>query len=369
MKVAHVIAPGVGGAETVVRRLAEASVRDGRDVIVAGLVEQGAAPPLAGMLEASGVRFFPISCGRRRYRAEVRALAELLEREAVDLVHSHLYHADVVSYFAARARGIPATSTVHGFTGEGWRQALYVWLDFFVLRRFDGVACVSKGVRERVVDARVDPAKTHLIQNGYTSGSLLSRAEARATLGLATDQVCLGWVGRMSSEKGPDLFLDVLAALDDESVTGVMIGDGRGSEAIHRRATERGLETRVRFAGRVDDAARYFSAFDVYLLSSRAEANPMVVLEAISARVPVVAFDVGDVSDMLDDSVARLVSAGDVAGMARAVEAVLKDSAGTAARLDRAARDLADRFGADRWLREIDAMYAAVMNARKKIRK
>ena len=135
----------------------------------------------------------------------------------------------------------------------------------------------------------------------------LSRADARRALGLPATGLIAGWVGRLSREKGIDVFIDALASLTDRTIHAAILGDGPERTTESARA-ESIAPSRFRWLGAVPDAARYFAAFDLFVLSSRTEGLPMVMLEAMAAGIPIVATNVGGIPDLLSSSEGMLVA-------------------------------------------------------------
>jgi glycosyltransferase involved in cell wall biosynthesis len=362
-RVAHIIAPArVGGAEAVVRALASAARERGRESWIAALLDDGAGHPFVEQARAEGTRVIEVRRGRRRYLAEARALGEALREQGADLVHTHVYHADGVGYLAARRARLPVVSTLHGYTGGALHNRFYEWLDRKLLARFDAVVCVSEAQRERMQRSGCAVEKLAVVPNGHASRPPLPRAEARARLGLGAGDVALGWIGRLSFEKGPDLFVETLARLGPSGGRGILIGDGAERGRLEARARALGLgEDRVRFAGFRGDAPSLLTAFDAIVISSRTEGLPVVLLEAMAAGTPVAAFAVGGVPDVLSDRSGWLAPLGDVEALARALRALLGDPDQARARAREAAGILASRFGVERWLEQLDAVYARAL--------
>ena len=124
-KIVHVIAPeNLGGAESVVRRFAEIAFREGRDITVIAIVPDDMESPFMNILKNQGIPVVQIRCRRRHYIAEINTLAEVIKNIKPEIIHTHLYHADVIGYFAAMKCGLPIVSTVHGFTGSGIKSSL-----------------------------------------------------------------------------------------------------------------------------------------------------------------------------------------------------------------------------------------------------
>lgn len=344
------------------RALSRAALRGGREAWIVALLEDDAAHPFVVGAREDGIDVIEVRCGRRRYLAEARRVAEGLRERGAELVHTHVYRADWVGFLAARRARLPVVATLHGYAGGGIRNRFYEWLDRRLLARFDAVLCVSEAQRDRMRRSGCAPERLALVPNGHSPGLLLPRAEAREKLGIDAVQVAFGWVGRLSAEKGPDLFVEALARLGPAGGLGVLIGEGAERARLEARARALGLgEERLRFVGVRADAPSLLAAFDAVVISSRTEGLPVVLLEAIAAGTPVAAFAVGGIPDVLGETSGWLARAGDVDGLAAALRALLGNPTEARERTREARRVLASRFGVDRWLEQVDAVYARVL--------
>lgn len=366
MRILHVLAPApYGGLERVVRSLALEQSRAGHEVHVAAILDpEHADHPLLRAVVVGGVHAHPITVGGREYRRERALVRSLCAELRPDVVHTHGYRTDVLHGPVARSMGIPAVTTVHGFTGGDWKNRLYEFLQIRAFRRADAVVVVSKPLRDQLVSRGIPEVRTHCIFNGWADPiPFLDRAEARATLGIPEDLWCAGFIGRLGREKGPDTFADGIAQLRADTLgdeRGVIIGDGEMRAAIAARADASGPGASLHLAGAIEDAGRFVRAFDVLVLSSRTEGTPMVLFEAMAARIPIVATRVGGVPDVVSENEALLVSADDPAALAEAIAQVRSDPAGALARADRAAQRLTTTYAADDWREAYDVVYRSV---------
>jgi glycosyltransferase involved in cell wall biosynthesis len=156
------------------------------------------------------------------------------------------------------------------------------------------------------------------------------RESLRRELGLGPGDVVVGSVGNLRAPKAYGDLLDALSRLAPEfpSLTAVIVGDGPMAEELRARAEELGLGRRVRWLGRRSDVADLYGVMDVYVLSSRREGFPMALIEAAAACVPIVATDVGGVSEIVRPGETGLLApAGDPPRLADAVRTLLEDRA------------------------------------------
>jgi glycosyltransferase involved in cell wall biosynthesis len=348
--VLHVVAPGqVGGLETVVLALTAGQAARGDRVHVAAVLD-GQRGEKHTFLDSLGVEHSEIGLPARAYGRERAAIADLCSRFRPDVVHTHGYRTDVIDSGVARRMGIPTVTTVHGFTGiGGWRGRLYEYLQRRSFRQFGAVVAVSRPLVTLLRNDGVPPSRVHLISNAYAPRSFLARDEARRTLGLG-DGFIAGWIGRLSREKAPDVFVDAISKT--VGISGAIIGSGR--EAPRN-------SPRVFMLGQIADAARVIAAFDVLVLSSRTEGTPMVLFEAMAARVPVVATAVGGVPDVVSEREALLVPPDRPDELARAIAEVREDPTSARARADAAAARLASEYAVAPWVERYAAVYRGVM--------
>ena len=181
-------------------------------------------------------------------------------------------------------------------------------------------------------------------------------------LGLPRDAFVIGWVGRLTSEKGPDVLLDAVRCVSDLPLVVSVVGSGAEGSALQARARSLRLN-KVFWHGTLGDAARLFPAFDTFVLSSRTEGTPIVLFEAMASEVPVVATRVGGVPDILSAAEAALVSPNDPVALAAEVRAIYRDPAPARDRARRARARLERDFSLGPWLARYERIYEQVARA------
>jgi glycosyltransferase involved in cell wall biosynthesis len=314
-------------------------------------------------LAAHEVPVRPVVLPPRAYRAEAHAIRDAALATDASIIHTHGYRTDVVTALFGVSSVSRIVSTAHGFTGGDWKNRLYQRLECAAWRRCDAVIAVSAPLVEALERRGIDRGRIHFVPNAArNSVARMTREEARIQLGIGSSAHAIGWVGRLSSEKGPDVIIDAVARLKDSRVELHIVGDGRLRETLVSRAASLGIADRVRWQGSIDNAARLYSAFDVFVLSSRTEGTPMVLLEAMGANVPVVATAVGGIPDVLAGNSGLLVRAEDPDALASAIAAVLDDPVAASARSERAAAILQEEYSVERWIARHEELYAAVMS-------
>jgi len=306
----------------------------------------------------------PIAPGRD-LRALVR-LRKLFGHRAFDVVHTHTAKAGVVGRLAAHRAGVPRlVHTYHGFPFHEFqaapRRRAYVRTERWLGQITDLALCVGTGVAVEAVRRQlISPGRIRTI--GVVVDALVpsadARARARAALGLPDDATVVGTVGRLTYQKAPEDFLAALQALDRPGVTGVWVGGGELAGQIAARAREI-PSIRVLLTGQRVNIPELLPAFDVFVLPSRYEGLPTVVVEAMVCGIPVVATAVNSVGDVVvPGETGLLVPPGHPALMADAVGFLL-DSPGAAARMAAAAQArLGQRFGEPALRQALTAAYS-----------
>ena len=169
----------------------------------------------------------------------------------------------------------------------------------------------------------------------------------------------IGTLGRLDPQKGFDLLIRALPLVPDATV--VIVGDGPERAGLERLARELGVTDRVLITGWSEQARAYLGSFDIFVLPSRFEGFPLSIVEAMLARLPVVATDVGSIAEaVLDGETGFLVPAEDVDALAGALQRLLADPE-LRRRLGESGRARAlDRFTAATMARSFERLYEEV---------
>lgn len=368
LSVLHICAPAyVGGLERVVQGLSIGGKVRGQRVGVLAVVEPGTdVSAFTGPLVEAGVESVVLAVPARGYLRELRLVRKFLVQFRPEVVHTHGYRSDLLHGWVARRMRIATVSTLHGSSRMGGLSHLFEWVQEHALRRFDGVIAVSRPLVDSLARRGIGPDRIHEIPNAWTPPSIVvPREEARERLGAAGSDVLIGWVGRLIRVKGCDVFLRGLARLPGQGWTATIVGDGPERSFLESLAGELGLRDRVRFVGAIPDAAQLFGAIDLFVLSSRSEGTPMVLLEAMGAGAAVVVTSVGGVPDIVrapDDGWVVPPERPDALGEAL-LEAV-EDPQERASRADSALERISSSFDFDSWIGRHEDAYREALRVR-----
>lgn len=194
---------------------------------------------------------------------------------------------------------------------------------------FVGVAAAHG--RYLIEEEGFPPHRVRVIPNGVDTEVYAPRQpdmELRRQLGIPPGPVA-GVVARLSEEKNIGLFLDAAALVRREipAAQFIVIGDGPLRGALENQASKLGIRPAVHFLGWRSDVPELLALFDAFVLSSHIEANPVSILEALSAGVPVVATRVGSVPETVQHGIGFLVDPGDEAKMAQRIVGLFRQPA------------------------------------------
>jgi glycosyltransferase involved in cell wall biosynthesis len=293
----------------------------------------------------------------------VRELAGWLRRNEIDLVHSHMYRAEVVGTRAAVAAGTPVImATVHS---SRVRSPEDTALLASLTPQMDRLIVPSTSIEHKVRCEGRDAARFAIIPNGVDLSRFATPVQPcgfRREFGIPRFAPVIGVVARLEPEKGHghliDAFPTILAQHADAWLA--IVGEGSQTDALRAQAVDHGPEiaNRIVFTGRRDDVSSLTADLTVAVLPSLREAQGISILEAMARRRPVVASAVGGIPEVITHGVdGLLVPPADPASLAAATSALLADSS-LRERIGKAGyRTGVDRYSIDAQVRRIEVVY------------
>jgi glycosyltransferase involved in cell wall biosynthesis len=338
---------GMGGAERVVAAYAPELRRLGFDVRVVALQERD-GDPLAAALREAGIEVRLVRVDRLARLDQAAGVFRALARLKPDLIHAHLQFSGILGPLIGGALGVPVVATLHTLehSDPSWTGKARFWLMHRLLAgRAARVVCLTPTAAALARSTALKRATLEVMANGidltpYVPRSAETRARLRAEFGIPRAAPLIVVVAVLRPLKGVDRLIAAMESIrtDHPAARLLVVGDGEARPALVEQVRTAGLEDAVVFAGRRDDIPEVLAAADVFVLPTLFDALPTVIMEAMAARLPVVASATGGIPDMVVDGVeGLLVPPGDVGALARAVSRLLADrelarALGTAAR-------------------------------------
>lgn len=278
----------IGGTPTVVRELAiRLRAATGAHIEVACLAPWG---PVADQLETAGIRVTALGAKNVADLLVIRRLAKLIHSQRIDTVFSFLVHANAVAScakaFCEDVRWIQSIQTTQPDPQWHW------WLQGLIHDAAEKIVVPSNSVAEAARErSDVPAAKIVVIPNAIDLNDFHPVARNWGFM--------IGFLGRLDPIKRVGDLIEAMTLLDGRFKLGIF-GDGPERAKIMQQIERLHLENRITLHGAVRPPSAALQQMDMLVLPSQAEGFPLVLIEAMAMRVPIVATDAGGIRDVID---------------------------------------------------------------------
>jgi glycosyltransferase involved in cell wall biosynthesis len=311
-----------------------------------------------------GFTVFPLTSPWPYDPSLVARIVRYVEDNHIDIIHSHEYKSDLLTYAAAWMTPVVTITTQHGWIRNTAKSKLVIALQRMVLPAFDCVLAVSEKMRRDLLSVGVPPQRIELIYNAIVADKYVPEHSRRDSLKhemkLPVDSVLIGNIGRLSPEKGQSDFIAaarILAGLRDDLYF-VIVGDGPDRRRLEQQARGAGLDGRVFFLGNILDMLPVYDGLDIVALTSHTEGFPNVVLESMCMEKPVLATNVGGTGEIVQDKTTGiLVERGRPDLIAEGIQFLLANPGIRTQIVDRAKQLVLTSFAFSRRTSEVEKLY------------
>ncbi len=320
----------------------------------------------------AGVEVLPLaghsSLSPFSWRRNLRCLEEVaavIEEWRPQVVQCHHFFSGVLGRVPAWSRDLPVLQAEHNF--YLWKGLAARLIDTFLARGTTAFLAPSRAVACHVARTHgVEADRVHVIPNGLQRRKLLSREESRDGLGLPRPGVMIGFLGRLTTVKGPEMFLETASELaaTREDLGFVVIGSGPLLGLCWELAVRPGLRGRAWITGPVPDAASMIPALDLLVSCSSEEGFGLAVAEAILAGVPVVVPALPAFRELLPHrEESGFYEPGSGPSLLAAIQEAMSHREETLRRTEREARELRQRFDPAGTAASYEALYRELARA------
>ncbi|MCK4414028.1 MAG: glycosyltransferase [Candidatus Eisenbacteria sp.] len=331
--IGHLIASNfAGGPEKQILGLSAALAEEGWRTVIGSFRERRPQVEIIELAREQGLATFLIDTRSPFCPAAALQLRRVLRRQAIDVLVTHGYKANLIGYLGNHPARVAQLPILRGYTAENAKLRLYEAVDRRLLRRFPHVLCVSSATRRLALAFGLRPERVSVLHNAIDCPTDVSPRNLRSAYGLPAAARILVAAGRLSREKGHRYLIGALAALRDDQppICLVILGAGREAPRLAAQIEQAGLQERVRLAGFRRDLLPELAGADLVVNPSLSEGLPNVLLEALALRRPVVATDVGGVTELVvPGESGRLVPAADAPALAEAIGQALREQGRT----------------------------------------
>lgn len=377
MKIAQVITRmDWGGSPDIVRLTCEKLLAIGQDVILITGTTKNPTHKTNKFINAFKHRIIVIP----QLQRDVHLFSDLIAfvrlylifREGkFDVVHTHTAKAGALGRLAAYFAGVKVIlHTPHGHNFYGYFNSLCSKLIIFIEKALTFfttkiIALTELEENDYIKFGVADKDKIRLIYLGLELEPFLqqnfNKFQIRSSLGIRTDELIAAMIGRIEIVKGPGYFVEAakLVLQDFPQAKFFLVGEGTLRAKLEKAVEEAGLKDKIIFTGWRDDIPEIMSILDILVLPSLNEAVGIVLVEAQAAGIPVVAADVGGISEVVKDGVSGILVPGSDSGSMASAISILFRNPGKRKEMGEAGRLwVKDRFSAKTMTEKIFNLYS-----------
>lgn len=367
MRIAQVIdSMGLGGAQKLLVTFAETINPQEVELTIVELNDTGDIhAPFNEQLRQMGVRVVQFPARGILNPLRMGRLWQFFRRERFDVIHTHLTYANFLGVVIGRLAGIPAVSSLHNVQ----RHAHFFVrdnLEDFALRHVAQRVIAIGHIVAEVNQPLYPTVPLDIIPNAVSPVPPLTAEERHAKRlelgdGDATRPLLLA-VGRLTPQKSYPDMIEAMRLVHQQHPEAYLLiaGGGKQEDNMAEQITAAGLTNVVKMLGRRGDVPALMVASDIFVSSSLWEGLPISLLEAMSARLPVVSTAVGDVPQVVIENTGLMTPAGDTAALAQALLRLLDNPTERHAMGQAAYNHVMSTYGPELWTERLLTLYREV---------
>jgi len=346
---------GAGGAERMLEKTVKGLSRKKFDVCVAALTD--------GVLRADVEKYCPVYVLNVRsvfdFSSAVKKLRQIILEKNIDIVHSYMFHANMVARFAARGTKAKVICSIRvKEVSRPW----HVWFDIWTQKKVRLYTAVSDAVRIFMIEKGLPSAKIHTVPNGIELEKFSKSIDVKkkkVALGVQNGEKVVVSVANLREQKDYPTLLRTVALLKKEfPVRLLIIGDGETRLELERLCVKLNIADCVNFLGFREDVAEIVKCADVCVLSTFYEGQSNALLEYMAAKRPVVATDIEENREVVEDEkTGLLVPIANPRAFADHIRVVIADKALSRRLINNAYKMVQKKYSMKRVIMDTEELY------------
>lgn len=294
------------------------------------------------------------------------SLFKILKEGRFNVIHTNGYFADFIGIPMAKIFRIPHMATCHGYIDNDSALKIYNKLDVMILRFSEKIIAVAESIKWKLIEQGVKENSIRTITNSVLTPDieedkmLEKRTATRTRYKIENDEIAIGYVGRLSEEKGLEFAIYAVKELIElgRRVKIVLIGDGPQRLKLETIVKEHKIKENVILTGFQSNVNELLPGLDIFVLPSLTEGTPMALLEAMSYGIPAVASAVGGVPKIINHRKnGMLVLPGNVEQLTEALDVFISNKQYRKKLSDVAKITVQKTYGLHSWIGSIQSIY------------
>ncbi|OQY09054.1 MAG: hypothetical protein B6I30_10410 [Desulfobacteraceae bacterium 4572_187] len=281
-----------------------------------------------------GIDTYFLNQGRHAYISLIKQAIKIIKNRQINIVQTHGFKPSVIGFFLKLICRVKWICFMHGTTSENFKVKLYNFIDNIVQCFAHRTVIVSEAQRDKIFLGH-NHLRVRVLHNAVDFKNPLPNnskdySPVQEALKLTSDSKLLVVVGRLSPEKGVDVFIKAfgILAADTPEVHAIIVGDGQELKKLEAQVLKANFQDRIHFVGYSESPGNYINEAYLVVVPSRSEGIPNVVLEAMALGKPVVSTAVGGVPEIIEDGISgRLVPSERPDLLAKAIQEILSNFA------------------------------------------
>lgn len=248
----------------------------------------------------------------------------LLKKYKINLVHTHSSKAGVVGRIAAKFAGVGViVHTIHGFPFHDFmsktKRKSFILLERLMARITDALLLVSEREKSIALNLNIKPKR--ILETIYNSVDFFpftqtfDRPIFRQKLGINSSEILIGFSGRFSQQKALHILVEAFSLVNKEfpQTKLLLVGDGVQKSELVEQSKKLNISDKIIMTGFQSNVAPFYLIMDIFIMTSLWEGLSRCLAEAMYAKLPVIATDVGGTADaVINDQTGWLIKANDV---------------------------------------------------------